>query len=291
MPTARSLDHFVICVQHIETAAEAYRRMGFRVMPVMEHVEIGTSNVIVQFQDNYLELIGDFDHCRNPTMNERMRPWLDVGDDVFWQLACTSTRLEDELAPLIAQGLDPQPILSARRRVRLTEGGWDQTDSRSFYTFNDKNIHASIFMSDHRKPEAIWMPGWQCHPNTTGRVLGISYLADDVGGDVDYTSIMFGGGPETGSADRVAFETPRGEFLEIVASAAAANLLPGAQPLQPGIAARGAAFTIEVASLEQCRWALRDGGVPHRLDGEQLIVPASHGCGMAVHFRQKQGGQ
>ena len=61
--------------------------------------------------------------------------------------------------------------------------------------------------------------------------------------------------------------------------------------LQPGIAARGAAFTIEVASLEQCRWALHDGGVPHRLDGEQLIVPASHGCGMAVHFRQKQGGQ
>jgi hypothetical protein len=284
--TKRSLDHFVICVRHIETAAEAYRRMGFRVMPVMEHVEIGTSNVIVQFQDTYLELIGDFDHCRSSTINDNMRPWLDVGSDIFWQTSCTSQRLEDEIEPLRAEGLHPQPILSARRRVRLTEGGWDETDSRSFYTYNDRNIHASIFMSDHRKPQAIWMPGWQCHPNTTQRVIGISYIADDVNGDVDYATIMIGGAPASRSADRVAFHTPRGEFFEIVSSAAAPLLLPGARPLEPGIAARGAAFTIAVTSLEHCRWALRDGGVPHVQTGETIIVPASHSCGMSIIFKQ-----
>ncbi len=284
MPTSRSLDHFVICVRDIETAAEAYRRLGFRVMPVMQHVEIGTSNVIVQFEDTYLELIGDFDHCRFPPLFDRMRPWLDLGEDIYWQTSITSARLEDEIEPLRAKGFDPQPIASAARQVRLTDGGWDQTDSRSFYTFNDQIIHASLFMSDHRKPEAIWMPGWQCHPNTTRRVHGISYLARDAAEVVDYMSAMFGAAPDEQARGRFAFRTPRGEFLEVCDEEL--GRVAGSQPLQDGVGARGAAFTIGVESLERCRWALRDGGVPHRRMNDCLIVPASHGCGMALHFRE-----
>lgn len=284
MSTSRSLDHFVICVGDIETSAEAWRRMGFRVMPVMQHVEIGTSNVIVQFHDTYLELIGDFEHCRFAPLVDRMRPWLDLGEDVYWQTSITAKVLEDEIAPLQAKGLNPQPIASAARRVRLTEGGWDQTDSRSFYTFNERNIHASLFMSDHRKPEAIWMPGWQCHPNTTTRVLGISYLARDVAEDAHYLAAMFGAEPDKRSGDRLAFRTPRGEFFEVCRESSEA--VPGAQPLQPGVGARGAGFTIAVDSLERCRWALRDGGVPHRRVNQGLVVPANHGCGMAIHFRE-----
>jgi hypothetical protein len=284
MPTSRSLDHFVICVGDIETAAEAWRRLGFRVMPVMQHVNIGTSNVIVQFEDTYLELIGDFDYCHLAPLIDRMQPWLALDEDVYWQTSITSRRLEDELEPLRAKGLTPQPINSAARRVRLTEGGWDETDSRSFYTFNEHDIHASLFMSDHRKPEAIWMPGWQCHPNTTRRVLGISYLAEDVARVANYMSLMFGAEPDEKAPDRIAFRTPRGEFLEICDQAA--GRVPGSQPLQAGVGARGAAFTIGVDSVERCRWALRDGGVPHRQLDQGLVVPASHGCGMALHFRE-----
>jgi hypothetical protein len=41
-----------------------------------------------------------------------------------------------------------------------------------------------------------------------------------------------------------------------------------------------------VESLDTCRWALRDGGVPHRIGEEAILVGSAYGCGMAYEFVQ-----
>jgi hypothetical protein len=282
--TKRSLDHFVNLVDDIETGAAMYEHLGFRLMPVMEHVEIGTSNVCIQLKYTYIELIGDIANCVSDQIVESMCPWQDADKYIYWQTSFTSECLENDYDQLVAAGLEPEDILSARRRVRKIGGGWDETDSRSRYTFNKNNITGSLFRSDHRKPEAIWMPGYTCHPNTADRVVGISYIARDVSSDLEYYRAMTEGEPASQSSEKVVFNTPRGDFFEIVSERAAKHLLPGSSALQPGLNVRGAAYTVQVSSLERCQLVLRDGGVPCDLIDDILVTPAAFGGGMSFMF-------
>ncbi len=285
--TQRSLDHFVNVASDLEVCGAMYRRLGFQVMPVMEHVSIGTSNICIQFEDTYLELIGDIAKCREAQLTDTMERWTRFGENIFWKTALTSQKLEDDKFVLDEAGLDTQDILSAARRVRKIGGGWDVTDSRSMYIFLEPHITGSFFISDHRKPEAIWMPDYQVHLNGAIRIAGISYIARSVTEDLDYHSTMFGGAPAEQDSDRAVFHTPRGEFLEIVTPEKAATWLPDADPLQEGLAIRGAAYTIEVDSLRQCRLALRTSGVPHKEIDGAVVTPAAFGCGMAMHFVER----
>ncbi|MEM7729244.1 MAG: VOC family protein, partial [Pseudomonadota bacterium] len=163
----RSFDHFVNMVGDIETGGTMYAKLGFRVMPVMEHLKIGSSNICIQFDHTYIELIGDIDHSNDSKFKTLFDIWKAGGDYVYWQTSVTSDRLEDESERLAALGYEPEEILEAARRVRKIGGGWDETQSRSRYTLNEDHVTGSIFMSDHPKPEAIWMPGYPVHPNTT----------------------------------------------------------------------------------------------------------------------------
>jgi hypothetical protein len=285
--TARALDHFVIATQDLETASEIYRRLGFRVLPVMEHAEIGTSNIIVQFLGTYLEIIGDFAQARVAGMAEKARPWLALGD-VYWMTSMTSDALEPERAAMLAAGLDLEPILSARRRVRLPTGGWTETDSRSMYLYNKDRVHMSLFVSDHRRPEAIWIEDYQRHPNLALRVQAMRYVAHAPLDDVAYFTAVSGGDPVVATEDQVTFRTPRGETLEIVSPRRLAEILPEAAPLQPEIGGRGASLTVTVRSLEHCAWTLRDGGVPFTRRGDRIAVGSAHGAGMAFEFLQAE---
>lgn len=281
--TIRSLDHFVISVGDIEIASAMYRHLGFRVMPVMEHGHIGTSNSIVQFQDTYLELIGDWDHARVEGMKNNAMPWI-VQGDVFWMTSLTSDCLENEKAGLDAQGIKMAPIMSAARHVRLPFGGWDETDSRSSYLWNADDILASLFLSDHRKPEAIWIEPYQQHPNTCVRVGGIRYSMTNPAAHASFFAKVAGGAIASQTRDCVRFQTPRGEFLELVTPEHLKVQYPEAPTLSPGTQTRGAVLTIVVESLDRCRWALRDGGVPHRIGEQAIVVGAAYGCGMAYEF-------
>lgn len=281
--TTRSLDHFVISVGDIETASEMYRRLGFRVLPTMEHMNLGTANSIVQFHDTYLELIGDFDHARNPELFQDLSPWTSQGD-VFWQTSFTSSNLENEREPLAAQGLKLEQIASAARRVRLPGGGWIDTASRSAYIWNQEDRLASLFISDHAVPEAIWIPEYQCHPNSCIRVAGFRYLMSEPAKHASYFSKVTGGSPALTSDDLIRFETPRGEFVELATPENLQARYPEAPALSPGTATRGSIFTIVVESLERCRWALRDGGVPHRKTETSLVTNAAYGSGVAYEF-------
>ncbi|WP_195908396.1 VOC family protein [Novosphingobium sp. Gsoil 351] len=281
--TTRSLDHFVISVGDIEIASEMYRRLGFRVMPTMEHMHIGTSNSIVQFHDTYLELIGEFELANSELLSKGMEPWTSQGD-VFWQTSFTSSRLDDEIERWAAAGLKMEAITSAARRVRLPNRGYINTASRSSYIWNPQDKLASLFISDHPVPEAIWIPEYQCHPNSCIRVAGFRYLMADPAKHVDYFSKVTGGEPAKRSNEGVRFETPRGEFVELLTPSALHARYPEAPQLSPGTETRGAVFTIVVESLERCRWALRDGGVPHRITDGAIVTGAAYGCGVAYEF-------
>lgn len=287
MTTQRSLDHFVTYTQDLGIASNAWRRLGFTVMPIMEHVSLGTANAIIQYRSTYLELLGDADHCVNPALQQNLRRNFPSYDG-YYMTSFTSSRLEDDRAPLEKDGIELQPIVSATRRVRLPAGGWIDTASRSMYAFNTDRPRMSLFLSDHPKPEAIWIPDYQAHANSAVDVRELHYVARDPNQDSAFIARMIGGAPVQSSTAGLLFRTPRGQALAIHSEQAARSRWPEFSALQGQETAHGIGMTIDVDSIAQCRRALRDGGVPHRATERSLVVPPSHASGVIIEFTESQ---
>ena len=279
-----------MAVRDLTVGVKAYERLGFRVPQVMEHIELGTSNTAMQFHGTYLELLGDVEHGRVPETIRTMRRRLEIGDGLF-QTCFTSANLEADRSVVEARGTRLSPIVSARRRVRLPSGGWGETDSRSMYDWNQARPLMSTFLSDHRRPDMIWIREYQLHPNTVERVTGLTYIAASPQADEVSFANMLGYGPTTSSGDRVIFQTPRGEVLEILSPARCQDKYGHTAPAWiPSAGGYAVGLTFAVSDLDRCRWALRDGGVPFFEErGTSLSAPQGHACGVVLEFRQDRG--
>ena len=286
--SARSLDHVVIFARDLQSAAATYRRLGFQVLPLMEHAEIGTSNTVMQFHDTYLELIGDLDHCRNRALADRTAERVEYGDGLY-MASLTSSSLEADRPVLEQHGIRLDPIISARRRLRLPRTGWAETDSRSMYAWNRARTLMSLFLSDHRRPDLIWIPEYQIHPNAVEQLIQVTYVASDPRQDVAYFSSMTGSTPTVVSAERVEFATPRGEVLEILSPARCTQRYERLAPAWiPALGGYGIGITFQVSDLRRCRCALREGGMPFEEVVGAVRVGGAQACGVLLEFRQER---
>ena len=281
----RSLDHFVSIVQNLEMAASVFRRLGFTVMPVMEHVELGSSNTVVQFHETYLELIGDLDRVSIPSLRQLLTR-LEGGEGLLFN-SLTSDGLEGERAGMVAAGLRPEPIISARRRVRMPEGGWDETDSRSMYMWNSQRRFMSLFISDHRKPHTIWIPGYQQHANGVKRVNGLLYVSAEPQADAAYLGSFFGYPPTVNTADELRFDTPRKQTFTVLSPAELECRYGKAMgALHAPFGGHGVGLQMEVESTARCSRLLLDNGVPHQLSGKRLLVAPAYAVGIGLELSE-----
>lgn len=105
----RGIDHLVIVVHDLELASEAYRALGFTVVPGGKHEpHVGTHNALIAFQDgSYMELIAFY----LPQPSHRWWDALQVGTGLV-DLCLQSDDLEGDAAILRDAGVqigDPEP--------------------------------------------------------------------------------------------------------------------------------------------------------------------------------------
>lgn len=280
----RKLDHFVIVVSDLAASERAYRRLGFAVMPKARHASIGTSNHIAQFHDTYLELLGDIDRCSIPSLRTRMERRLSGGDGL--SINClTSTDLESDRAGLISLGQHCDPIISARRQVAMPDGSLQETASDCFYVWRDEPLEwSSLFYTKHNKPEVIWIPQWQTHPNTTRRVLGMSFVSGDLDREAAYFDRLLGGEAADRSPRRLGYVTPRGEHLELLIPDALDERFAVPVPRSFAFDTVGIALRYGVSDISACRAALDAGGVPFVERDAVITVAAEAACGVISEF-------
>lgn len=280
---ARCLDHFVISVRDLNLAAQAYERLGFQVLPVMRHLEIGTCNRVFQLEGTYVELIADLERAP-PPLRDRMMPRFLCGEG----LAIVSLTAEDllvEHARLSAAGMEPAPIINARRRITMPDGSTEETDSHCFYVWRDDRTFGSLFLSKHYKPSTIWVAEYQRHPNGAIRVLDLVYASNDLAADVDYFARMVGSPATAGERGWVMFRTPRNERIFLLASEQLETRFGAAAPEWSGaLPIYGVGLRYQVRDLDQCRQLLRAGGVTFLDDADTLSVPAAEAAGVVTEF-------
>ncbi len=280
----RSLDHFVISVEDMEAAGANYERLGFHVLPVARHVELGSCNRVIQFQSTYIELIGDLDKAV-AIHGDRMLKRFSVGEGLSI-VSLTSMDLEQDRTWLLREGYTPAPVVNARRQIQMPDGSDSETDSSCFYHWRDGKEYLSLFYSAHNKPETIFVPAYyNHHPNTAAAITGIVYLSRDPLADVDYFKAMFRFEPDSATSESARFETPRGEVLEIVSPERFAGMRPHVGVVETGgLPGFPVELSVKVASLEQCARTLSTNAVAYRQLDRMLYVDSAWSNGVFMAF-------
>ncbi len=283
MTRARTLDHFVIVVGDLQVAADQYRRLGFHVRPVARHIEIGSSNCVVHLPSTYLELFcpGDSDHA----ILEPYRAHLEIGEGLA-HVSLDSVDLESDHRLMGTLGLAPDPIVSARRKIVRPDGSPDETASSFFYMWRNDNRYLSLFLSEHRRPDAIFIPEFEDHPNAAAEVSRVVYVSRDPAGDVDYFSRIFGKQPDSRDAAGFSIVGARGDVTEVLSvDVARGRYGPSLRSQELGpLQGAGVALHFSTHSLERCEKHLSSTGVGFERGRGGLIVPASEACGCIAVF-------
>lgn len=286
----RSLDHFVIAVESLESASATYRRLGFHVRPIARHEEIGSSNCVIHFPRTYLELFspGESSRAIRETYRQLLEPYrqrLLFGEGIA-HVSLDSTDLEADRRLMQERGLSPEPTLNARRKIIRPDGTPDETASRCFYMWRPDSRFLSLFLSEHPRPETIFIPEYEDHANSAAEVSRVVYMSRDPAGDVDYFSRLFGQAPDTLSERGFAFVGRRGDVTEVLTIAAArdryGSLLPA--PTCEPLAGVGVAMHFATHSMARCAAHLSGAGVPFERRGQEILVPGNEACGMTMVF-------
>ena len=278
----KSIDHYVLMVHDLERARQAYLKLGFNVRPAARHIEFGSSNAVVILADTYLELI-DLGQAI-PLLRDQYIDRFECGPGLA-HVSLTAGSLADERTRLEAFGYMPGPEGNARRRVILPDGSEDETDSSFLYNWKTPHRFLSLFFSEHRKPDAIFIKGHTDHGNGVTRLAGITCLSDDPSRDIGYYEQSYGHAAEPlgggflmrgGRGDRMAV-LDRGSVLDQFGGALG-DLDTGRLGGFP------VALHYAVADRNETRAYLDAAGVPLVDCKAGLTVPARAAEGCAIVF-------
>jgi hypothetical protein len=282
----RCLDHFVVVVRDLDSAAATYRKLGFQVTPPARHIELGSGNCIVHFADCYVELL-----CLNDALNsirDQYAARLGLGEG----LAHAALRSEDLMRDhrkMHAQDFRPGAIRSARRALSLPDGSRTETASEFFYMWRPSNPYLSLFFVQHHKPETNFIPEYERHINGVNAVSRVVYMSTAPRHDVEYFERAIGAPAQCVRDESFSIVGVRGEVAEVLSESKAREryglelAVQACEPLQ-GL---GGALHFTVSSISTCCTQLAMLGIAYRPFGKGVIVAAALACGCALVFEPR----
>jgi len=285
--SVRALDHYVVQVHDLEAAGASYERLGFQVLPRMEHIEIGTSNRVVQIGNTYLELFGGLAGVDHPLLAEYL-PRFDCGEGLS-HVSLRSYDFEADHREVAQLGLNPREMYSARRRIDMPDGSIDETDSSFFYIWRPQRLYLSLFLSVHNKPGTIWIPEYLSHPNTATETRGITWVSDDPQQDIEYFQALYRTEPTINAPDKVRFIGARQDFARIISRERAQDEYQDVGlNICNKLAGYPVALSFDVAHLETCQAVLEVNDVPYVSIENGVRVAAHDAHGAVIDFRMRE---
>ncbi|MEE4118928.1 MAG: VOC family protein [Paracoccaceae bacterium] len=279
----KSLDHFVHLVHDLEAARAAWARLGFHVRPAAKHIEIGSSNAVVMFERTYNELLS-IEHAEPGLHGQYVGRF--AGSEGLAHVSLTADSLAEERARLEGLGHTPGPEGNARRAILRPDGSADETDSSFLYNWQSAHRWNSLFFSEHRKPDAIFIPEYVDHANGAREVARLVWLSADPAADLPYFRDSWAQEPERAGADGFLFRGARGDLAEVLTPDAVRTRYGGlAVAADPG--ATGGypvAMHFAVTDREASRAFFAGARVETTDAGEGIGVAAADACGAVLVF-------
>jgi hypothetical protein len=171
------LDHLVIAVADLATAAVTWRALGFTLSPQGFHsAELGTTNHTIMLGRDYIELLG----VAQPTAyNERTRRFLADGDGAE-HFAMAADDADAAAAFIRAQGHEPAGPGYFGRAVERADGSHGEARFGIVrWPEAVRTAGIGLFVCHHATPEWVWLPELTTHRNGAVGIASVFVAAAD----------------------------------------------------------------------------------------------------------------
>jgi catechol 2,3-dioxygenase-like lactoylglutathione lyase family enzyme len=272
------IDHLLIAVRDLDRAATAYRRLGFTLSPRAVHSQhMGTANHTIMLERDYFELLA----VLAPTpANAKWRYALAEREGLAGFAAATPSA-DAAAAAWRSAGLAASESLPFSRTVERADG--ERMDARfEVVTLPEQTVPAmALFACAQLTREAVWLPELMTHPNAARAIRKLTIAAPDPVLAADSWSRALPGSTRSAAAGGAQIRIGQ-HLVEVLDPPTAARCFALAKPVEHATAL---AIEFEVADVEACRQALRQGALSPQLDGELTLVASADACGVAIRFR------
>ncbi len=171
------VDHVVVAVRDLDSAAEVWKGLGFTVSPRGTHSpQMGSANYTIMFGEDYMELLGIVAATER---NAPMREWLETHEGLE-RAAFTTDDAAAGVAEVRARGVAAIGPTAFGRPVPMPDGSMSEARFETFHWPATLRIAGMrIFACQHLTRETVWIPELQSHANGATGILRVEALAKD----------------------------------------------------------------------------------------------------------------
>lgn len=278
----QGIDHPLVTVRNHPQTLDLYRKLGFAPSPVSYH-PWGTVTALVMFPSNFIEIIAVDDASKFGTnsvngfcFGRQLGAFLGRGEEGVSLVALHSKDADADYARLTNSGLNSQGRIDFRRKMTLPDGSPDEAVVTLGLFMDEEHPDVSNFICQQHRPELIWVPEWQNHPNGADGILAVTYLADPetletrwkalYGGMVRYEDDVLEADTGCGVLRAMNRATAEREFAGVA--------LPEAVSERP----HAIALRINTKMLDVAKGIIESNQVPHYAAAQRVLIePAAAG--------------
>jgi Glyoxalase-like domain len=237
MTESRGIDHLVLAVRDLDTAARCYEGLGFTLTPRAQHNDsMGTSNRLAQFAGgNFIELLEvDRPQTLDPHDFSASPPVFSFGAhnlDFLKRHAGISTLVlsgadgHADAAAFARDGIGDYRPFDFERQATLPDGSRVTVAFGLAYATSRDMPCLSFFTCHNKTPEYFWKPAFQKHANGAQRIAAVYLAAEEPPRHGDFLAKLTGS-PAEETEGGLRFRC-RKETLFVLTPARLATIAPG----------------------------------------------------------------
>lgn len=286
----RQLDHVMAIHPDFEPVASRYEALGFQLTEISHH-PMGTGNRLMIFASNFMEILA----VTRPELIARDTTDV-VGDYLSARTGITgiAVRSESQQQDLTAFAASDVPGVggfSFQRPVSLPDGRDGMADVDVVVSRNAATPLVFYFTSHQKRPEAIWQPSWQQHPNGAQDIVEV-VCVETAGLDAlaDYQAKVLGiSALRETSAGKVG-DVALGYALSVLTPAQLEQRYAWARLTAEPHAAYVAGLVIRCGALDVVREAVRRHDIPATCRQHEVFISPRWTDGSFLHLVAAEGG-
>jgi hypothetical protein len=192
------IDHVVVAVTDLETAAANWKQLGFTISPRGTHsAHMGTGNYTIMLGEDYMELLGVLNATEH---NAPTRTYLEKTGGGIERVAFTTLSAAAGAAELRTMGYAAIGPTDFERPVTMPDGS---RAAAKFATFQWPVTEAPggvrLFACQHKTRETVWIPQLQKHANTARSIARVFIVTPRPEEDAKHLAKMIAGEVRAGA--------------------------------------------------------------------------------------------
>lgn len=279
-----SIDHTFVAVADMESSRQTYEKLGFTVPPRGSHIEWGTGNWCIMFENDYLELRGIIDPERYTISLDQV---LEEYGEGLAGVAFGTQSAQGNYDEMSQNGLIPKPLKSLTRNFELKEGWVQPKFSLCFPQEKDITGLMHVVCCQHLTPELTRKPEFLIHDNTVTSVISMTGRIDDADQVEAAQRVLLGEDAVTRIGHSIRLTLPSGQYIDLLSSADYDAIYGQDSKTLATKETYLGVTKVKVSDLNQTCRTLEKNQVPFsRINANTIRVAADYACGVIMEFTE-----